>query len=76
MLRIIVFLIVIGLLAIAAAWFADRPGEVALTWEGRASAKNGAIYHQTYCWVMRFENGKVREGTAYLDTDLINQVWK
>ena len=50
--------------------------KVALQWEGRATAKNGTIYHQTYCWVMRFEGGKVREGTAYLDTELIAQIWK
>jgi ketosteroid isomerase-like protein len=50
--------------------------KLALQWEGRSSGKNGTIYHQTYCWVMRFENGKVREGTAYLDTELITQLWK
>jgi uncharacterized protein len=50
--------------------------KIALQWDGRATGKNGTIYHQTYCWVMRFENGKVREGTAYLDTELINQLWK
>ncbi len=50
--------------------------KIALQWEGRATAKNGTIYNQTYCWVMRFENGKVREGTAYLDTELITQLFK
>ena len=50
--------------------------KVALQWEGRSSGTNGAIYHQTYCWVMRLEGGKVKEGTAYLDTDLINQLWR
>lgn len=50
--------------------------KIALQWEGRATGKNGTIYHQTYCWVMRFENGKVKEGTAYLDTELISQLWK
>lgn len=49
---------------------------VALQWDGRGTAKNGTIYNQTYCWVMRFENGTVREGTAYLDTELITQIWK
>ncbi|MGP0094864.1 MAG: heme biosynthesis HemY N-terminal domain-containing protein [Xanthobacteraceae bacterium] len=34
MLRIIFFLIVIGMVALGAAWFADRPGEVALNWQG------------------------------------------
>jgi uncharacterized protein (TIGR02246 family) len=49
--------------------------KVVLQWEGRSSGKNGTIYHQTYCWVMRMEGGKVREGTAYLDTELITQIW-
>jgi uncharacterized protein len=49
---------------------------IVLQWDGRSSAKNGTIYYQTYCWVMRIEGGKVREGTAYLDTALIEQIWK
>ncbi len=50
--------------------------KVVLQWEGRSSGKNGTIYHQTYCWVMRLAEGKVREGTAYLDTELITQIWQ
>ncbi len=50
--------------------------KVALQWEGRSSGKNGTIYYQTYCWVMRIVDGKVCEGTAYLDTELISQLWK
>jgi uncharacterized protein (TIGR02246 family) len=50
--------------------------KVVLQWEGRSSAKNGTIYHQVYCWVMRLTDGKVVEGTAYLDTELISQIWK
>jgi HemY protein len=34
MTRIVAFLIVVGLIALGAAWFADRPGEVMLTWQG------------------------------------------
>jgi ketosteroid isomerase-like protein len=49
--------------------------KVALQWDGRAAGKNGTIYHQTYCWVMRIEDGKVKEGTAYLDTELITQLF-
>jgi len=49
--------------------------KVALQWEGRSTGTNGTIYYQTYCWVMRLEGGKVKEGTAYLDTALINQLW-
>lgn len=34
MIRVAVFLIVVGLIALAKAWLADRPGEVAITWLG------------------------------------------
>jgi len=34
MTRIVAFLIVVGLIALGAAWLADRPGEVVLTWQG------------------------------------------
>ena len=49
--------------------------KVIVQWDGRATGKNGTLYNQTYCWVMRVENGKVREGTASLDTELITQLW-
>lgn len=50
--------------------------KVVLQWDGRATGKNGTDYRQTYCWVMRVENGKVKEGTAYLDTEVISKLWK
>ena len=50
--------------------------KVIVEWDGRATGKNGTLYIQTYCWVMRIVNGKVREGTAYLDTELVSQLWK
>jgi HemY protein len=34
MLRIVVFLIAAAVLALGTAWFADRPGEIAITWLG------------------------------------------
>ncbi len=48
---------------------------VALVFDGRASGKNGTAYQQTYCWVLRLEDGKIREGTAYLDTELITKLF-
>ena len=50
--------------------------KVALQWDGHAVGKNGTEYDQTYCWMMRIVDGKVREGTAYLDTELIARLWK
>lgn len=34
MIRIAVFLLVLVLIGLGAAWFADRPGEIVLTWQG------------------------------------------
>jgi len=34
MIRIAIFLILVGALALGAAWLADRPGEVVITWQG------------------------------------------
>ena len=35
MIRVVIYLVIVGLLALAAVWFADRPGDVAITWQGR-----------------------------------------
>jgi HemY protein len=35
MIRVVFFLLVVGLLALGFAWLADRPGDVVLTWQGR-----------------------------------------
>ena len=34
MIRVVVFLIVVGALALGVAWLADRPGDVVVTWQG------------------------------------------
>src|ERR1700761_7199168 len=34
MIRIVFFLIVVGLLSVGVAWLADRPGDVLITWQG------------------------------------------
>jgi len=34
MIRVVVFLILVGALALGVAWLADRPGEVVVTWQG------------------------------------------
>ncbi len=48
---------------------------VALVFDGHATGKNGTDYRQTYCWVLRFEDSQIREGTAYLDTELITKLF-
>ena len=49
---------------------------VVLEWQGQTSGKNGKPYNQTYCWVMQIQNGQIVEGIAYLDTELISNLWK
>ena len=34
MIRVLVFLVIVGALALGVAWLADRPGEVVVTWLG------------------------------------------
>lgn len=34
MIRVVVFLVIVGLLALGVAWLADRPGQVSITWLG------------------------------------------
>lgn len=34
MIRVVVFLLLVGLVALGAAWLADRPGDIAITWQG------------------------------------------
>jgi len=49
---------------------------VVLQWEGRTRARTGRPYEQTYCWVLRFGEGRIREVTAYLDTELVSAMFE
>jgi uncharacterized protein len=39
--------------------------------QGRVTTKSGAPYNNTYCWVCRIAEGKLRELTEYMDTELV-----
>lgn len=39
---------------------------------GRATTKSGKPYNQTYCYIFRLADGKVRDLTEYLDTELVS----
>jgi len=47
---------------------------VVLLWKGRGKTLWGAPYHNDYCWIFRFEAGRIAEGHAYIDTHLLDQV--
>ena len=45
--------------------------------EGRGEnlLRDGRRYDNTYCWVCRVEDGRIRELTEYLDTDLVTRLF-
>src|SRR5262249_40127064 len=43
MIRVLVYLVIVAVLAFGAVWFAERPGDVSLTWEGRRIAASGRV---------------------------------
>ena len=47
---------------------------VVLQWNGTGRMIDGSTYHNQYSWVMRVRDSKVVEGTAYLDTALVDKV--
>jgi uncharacterized protein len=48
---------------------------VVLQWDGTATTKSGKPYSNRYCWVMRFRDGRIVEGLAYLDTELVSSLF-
>lgn len=49
---------------------------VVLMWSGTNGVmKNGAPYNNDYCWVLDVTDGKIRKVRAYLDTELVNQLF-
>jgi len=49
--------------------------QVVVRWESSSEAVNGTPYEQTYCWVMRLEDGLIVETAAYLDTELVSAIF-
>lgn len=49
-------------------WQIWADGEhVILNWKGKAVARDGAPYGNTYVWILRMENGQAAEVSAFLD---------
>jgi len=42
---------------------------------GRSTTRTGVAYDNTYCHVFRIADGKIREATEYLDTELITRAF-
>jgi uncharacterized protein len=48
---------------------------VAMQANGKSMSKNGVAYNNTYCHVFRIVNGKIKEITEYLDTELVTRAF-
>jgi len=42
---------------------------------GRSTTRKGVPYNNTYCQVFRITDGKIREMTEYLDTELVTKAF-
>ena len=47
---------------------------VVIELQGRNTTKTGERYDNSYCYVCRIENGKMKEVTEYLDTKLFSEL--
>lgn len=48
---------------------------VIVVWDGRGVANDGVEYRNSYAWIMRLEEGKVVDGTAFYDSISFNELW-
>jgi len=51
--------------------FVAEGDQVVVECRGRVATRAGGRYDNSYCWVCRFEDGKLRALTEYLDTHLL-----
>jgi ketosteroid isomerase-like protein len=54
--------------------FIAEGDHVVIQCRGRVTTKSGTPYNNTYCYVCRLADGKLRELTEYLDTELVSSV--
>ncbi len=48
---------------------------VIVVWDGRGVANDGRTYENSYAWIMKMEEGKVVDGTAFYDSISFNDLW-
>ena len=48
---------------------------VIVIWDGRGIANDGRPYENSYAWIMKLDNGKVVDGTAFFDSISFDDLW-
>jgi ketosteroid isomerase-like protein len=55
--------------------FIAEGDHVVVECHGQVTSKAGMRYENTYCWVCRIRDGRLRELTEYLDTERVTAVF-
>ena len=55
--------------------YADGDMVIAL-WDGKAMARDGIAYNNTYSWYMKMKGGKIIEVVAFFDSIDLADIWK
>jgi ketosteroid isomerase-like protein len=55
--------------------FVAEGDTVVMQGRGRSKTKSGKAYNNSYCQVFRIADGKVKQITEYLDTELVTQAF-
>ena len=48
---------------------------VVVIWDGRGIANDGQPYQNSSAWIMKLDNGKVVDGTAFFDSISFDDLW-
>ena len=67
MIRVALFLVVVGLIALGVSWLADRPGEVAVTWLGWRIAG----WEVGFPWVFNVADASITVGAVFLVLEIL-----
>lgn len=49
---------------------------VIVLWDGKAIARDGKAYENTYSWYLKMRDGKIVNATAFFDSIAFNDLWK
>ncbi len=49
---------------------------VIVEWEGKSTNLAGGTYNNSYCWILKFHKSRIVEGTAYVDTQLLGELFE
>ena len=48
---------------------------VIVVWDGHGITNDGQPYENSYAWIMKMNDGKVIDGTAFYDSISFNELW-